>query len=195
MNGFQLETEPRWYVIHTKPKQENRTYANLQAWGIKTFSPLLKERQYKPHSSQSSYVNKPLFPQYLFAQFNAEALLHKICFTRGVHNVVSFGGKPVPLDDEVIECLKVRVDEDGFVKPSEEFRPGDKVVIKDGPLKEIAGALERDLRDHERVLILLEVVNYQARVLIERELIKKDTLWHAADSIKSPRQRSFRPLR
>jgi hypothetical protein len=34
-----------WYVIQTKPKQEDRADLNLRAWKIETFAPTLKERR------------------------------------------------------------------------------------------------------------------------------------------------------
>ncbi|MDX6694363.1 MAG: transcriptional antiterminator RfaH [Blastocatellia bacterium] len=165
---------PSWYVIHTKPKQEQRAYVNLSAWGVEAFSPCVKEPVYDTRTLKTTYVKKIMFPQYLFARFDASKLLHKIRFTRGVHNVVRFGGSPVPLDDEVIECLKSRVDSDSRARPREEFKPGDKVVIRHGPLKDLVGIFELNISACDRVSILLEAVSYQGRILIERESIKKE---------------------
>jgi transcription antitermination factor NusG len=62
---------------------------------------------------------------------------------------------------------------DNFVRIDEEIRPGDKVVIKDGPLKNFAGIFEREMKDTDRVRLLLEAVSYQAHIEIERDLVKK----------------------
>lgn len=175
MSKSEDEKSPHWYVIQTKPKQEDRACVNLKAWGVEAFCPRLKERRLNPTTNKFTYLSKFLFPQYLFARFDASTLLHKICFTRGIHRVVSFGGGPVPIDDEIIECLKSRLKEGSFTKAAEQLKSGDKVVIKEGPLKEIVGVLEHDLKDHERVYILLEAVKYQGRILVEQELVKKKT--------------------
>jgi transcriptional antiterminator RfaH len=174
MSSLVFGGSPSWYVIHTKPRQEQRAYVNLSAWGVEAFSPFLKEPVYDARTSKTTYVKKIMFPQYLFARFDASKLLHKICFTRGVHNVVRFGGGPVPLDDEVIESLKSRVDDEGSVKPLEELKTGDKVVIKHGPLKDLVGIFELNISARDRVSILLEGVSYQGRILVERGLIKKE---------------------
>jgi transcriptional antiterminator RfaH len=174
MSSLVFGGSPSWYVIHTKPKQEQRAYVNLSAWGVESFSPVVKEPVYNERTLKTTYVKKALFPQYLFARFDASKLLHKIRFTRGVRNVVRFGGSPVPLDDEVIEYLKSRVDKDSKVKPLEELKPGDKVVIKHGPLKDLVGIFELNISARDRVSVLLEAVNYQGHILIERELVKKD---------------------
>ena len=101
---------PRWYAIHTNSKQEERANSNLRAWGVETLNPLLKERTVNQYTGKPSYVVKALFPRYIFAQFVARDLLHKVCFTRGVYNVVSFGDHPSPVDDEIIDYIQMRID-------------------------------------------------------------------------------------
>jgi transcription elongation factor/antiterminator RfaH len=162
-----------WYVIHTKPRHEQRAEDNLRAWQLETFYPKLRERCYTQHRDQRSYMIKALFPGYIFARFNANESLHKVRFTRGVHSVVSFGVTPTPVDDTIIEIITSQQDADGFVKIGEDFHAGDKVAIQDGPLKDFAGIFERTLNDEERVSVLLTTVNYQGRVLIEKRLLKK----------------------
>jgi transcription antitermination factor NusG len=100
-------------------------------------------------------------------------LYHKVRFTRGVSSVVSFGEEPTPIDEEVIALIQSHVKEDGFVRINEEIRPGDRVIVKDGPLKNFAGIFEREMKDTDRVRILLEVVSYQAHVEIGRDLVKR----------------------
>ena len=92
----------RWYAIHTKPKQEGRAHSNLRARGVETFTPRVGERRYTPAGHVKNEI-KPLFPQYIFARFDASRMLHQVCFTRGIHSVVRFGGDdPTPIDNEII---------------------------------------------------------------------------------------------
>ena len=164
---------PLWYAIHTKPQQEDRAESNLTAWGVETFCPKILERRFNQFTGRPSSFTKPLFNRYIFARFHLGALLHKVCFTRGVHNVVRFDGVPCALDDDIIEVLKKRVGRDGFVKLGEEFKRGDNVVISSGPLKDFAGVFDEAASDHKRVSILLTFVSYQSRVVIQREFLKK----------------------
>ncbi len=127
----------RWYAIYTKPNEEDRVGYNLMAWQVETFTPQLLKRRYNKFTGTHQNVAKPLFPRYIFARFRADQMLHKVCFTRGVQSVVSFGGKPASIDDEIIEMIRSRIGPDGFVRTSEELRPGDKVVIREGPLKKL----------------------------------------------------------
>jgi transcriptional antiterminator RfaH len=175
MNG-NVRTTPvnsHWYALHTHLHQENRAEANLRTWNIEFFYPKTREQRCNEFSGAITYLTKPFFPRYLFARFDADQLLHKVWFTRGVHSVVSFGGIPSPIDDEVIEFLKLRADKDGFIKPGDEFKPGDKVIMKGRMLDSIVGIFEREMNDSARVMILLQTINYQGHIVVVRDSIRK----------------------
>jgi transcription antitermination factor NusG len=87
--------------------------------------------------------------------------------------VVSFDGKPVPIDDDVIAFFKSRIDKNGFLDMGEPVKPGDKIRIKDGPWRELVGVVERDLTASERVSVLLTSISYQGRLTIDKELVEK----------------------
>ena len=173
MNVHHKSGAERWYAIHTKPKQEGRADDNLRAWGVETFTPRIGERRYTPVGQVKNEL-KPLFPQYIFARFDARCMLHQVCFTRGIHDVVRFGGDdPTPIDNEIIAIIRSRVGADGLIDLSEKFKAGDRIVIKDGPLKNFIGIFERDVKESDRVMILLSTLKYQAHLLLERGLVKK----------------------
>jgi transcriptional antiterminator RfaH len=174
-NVVTTSVNTHWYALHTHLHQENRAEANLRSWNIEFFYPKQRERRRNEFSGAITYLIKPFFPRYLFARFDADLLLHKVWFTRGVHSVVSFGGIPSPIADEVIEFLKLRADEHGFIKSDEEFKPGDKVIMKSRMLDSIVGIFERELNDSERVMILLQTINYQGHIVVTRDSIRKVT--------------------
>jgi transcriptional antiterminator RfaH len=164
-----VDEASRWYVLHTCVYQENRAESNLRARSVETFNPKIKQRRLNEFTGTPTFISKSLFPRYIFARFPAKALLHKVSFTRGVHSVVSFGDQPTPVEDEIINLIQSRVGADGFVTLNEEFKPGDKVLIKQGPLSNLIGVFEHELKGSERAMILLTAINYQGRVIIERE--------------------------
>ena len=164
---------PRWYAIFTKPKQEDRADFNLRAWEVETFSPKIKELRRDPLTGRRTCTIKHLFPRYIFARFRASDLLHKVYFTRGVHSVVSFGDEPCPVSDDIIELIQSRRVGDGFIQLGEELKPGDKVIINQGSLKDFVGVLEGKVDDRDRVAILLTAVSYQGRVMVERDWVRK----------------------
>src|SRR5256885_1737905 len=99
MNKENATDVSRWYVVHTKPRQEERANNNLRAWGVETLNPKLRTRRYNEFTGAPSTITQPLFPRYIFARFNADKQLAKIWFTRGVHEVVCFGRSPALVDE------------------------------------------------------------------------------------------------
>jgi transcription elongation factor/antiterminator RfaH len=163
--------ELRWYVVQTKPREEERADYNLQAWKVETFAPKIKTRRLNEFSHRSTSISKSLFPGYIFARFDASTSLHDINATRGVQRVVRFGDALVPVDDQVIDMIRSRT-RDGFVQVGEKILPGTKFTICDGPLNGLSGVLERKMKDNERVMLLLQCVNYQGHFMIDSDRLK-----------------------
>jgi transcription elongation factor/antiterminator RfaH len=165
---------PLWYAIYTKAKEEDRAGTNLRAWGVDTFMPMIRELRFNEFSHRRSSFIKHLFPRYIFAHFDAGSLLHQVNFTRGVCEVVSFGNGPSPVDDLLIETIKSQISVDGLVRAADEdFECGDVVMIKGGLFEKFQGTVERDLKDCDRLVILLSSISYQGRLMIEKALVKK----------------------
>lgn len=173
MNTELADDALRWYVIQTQRKQEQRAEDNLRAWMVETFFPKFKEARYNRYTGQRADVLKPLFPSYIFARFRARKLLHKVHFTRGVSKVVSFGNGPASVDDEVLSIMKENLSEDGYIKFKNDLKTGDKVVIKDGLLKDFQGIFEREMPASERVSILLSTASYQGHLVVDRRFVAK----------------------
>jgi transcription elongation factor/antiterminator RfaH len=163
----------RWFLIHTHSKQEDRAESNLRVLGVQVFSPKVKERRYNQYTNAPNYVTKSLFPRYIFAQFSINDFYHKVRFTRGVYSVVSFGDGPTPIDEEVIALIRSHIRDGCFVDISEDISLGDEVVVKYGPLKDFAGIFVQEMKDADRVRILLQTVSYQAHIEIDRALVRK----------------------
>ena len=175
MSSAQTKDGMSWYAIHTKPKQEGRATENLRGWGVETFSPQIKVRRVNEFTGASTHVASPLYPSYIFAHFDAAWLLHKVQFTRGVNQVVSFNSIPTPVDDQIIDIIKAQMDEDGFVRIGEKLRYGDRVEVQAGPFRSFVGMFESELDGSERVKLLLTTINYQGHIHIDRTLLKKTT--------------------
>lgn len=170
-----IEDAQSWYVVHTHPKQEERTSSNLQAWGLETLSPKLVVNKCNPFTAKLTRLVKPLFPGYIFARFSFEHLYHKIRFTRGVHSLVCFNNRPAQVDEEIIDLIRSRIGTDGLVKTLAELKAGDEVVINDGRFQQLQGVFEREMQeaDADRVTILLSSVSFQAHVIVDRTLVSR----------------------
>ena len=151
----------QWYVLHTHIKQEERAYRALQASNVECFNPKIKECRRNQFTGAPTYITQPLFPRYIFAKFNVREQLRQIRFTRGVHNVVCFGNNPAVVHSEIIAIVRARIDQDGFVKVSNDLKPEDKVIIDARPLRNLIGIFEREVSGSERSMILLSAIAYQ----------------------------------
>jgi len=167
------DDKPHWFAVCTHPKQEDRAFYNLLASEIECFYPRIQECRRNEFTGAITLIARPLFHRYLFARFNIQNSLRTVRYTRGVLSVVSFNLKPAPIDDEIIEFLKSRVGNDGFLNVGEPLNPGDTVRIKDGPWRAVIGVVERATHPSERVELLLTAINYQGRLMIERQLVEK----------------------
>jgi transcriptional antiterminator RfaH len=173
MNQLASDSHEEWYAVRTKPQEEDRADLNLRTGQVQTFAPKLKELRTSGYGSE--YVSKPLFNRYIFAHFNVSKQLHQVNYTRGVQNVVSFGGNPVSIDEKVITLIRSQVSEEGFLCRDDTFESGDRVRINSGPFKSLLGIFQRPTKDKERVKILLDAMNNQSHLLIERGMVEKVT--------------------
>lgn len=163
--------ETNWYAINTKACREAVAAMNIKRLGLEVFLPQV--RQQKRVWGVAQMVIKPLFAGYLFARFSPAAYLHLIQYARGVRRVVGSGESPLPVDDEIILAIRSRIGEEGYVRI--EPRPmqrGDRVMVQEGPLQGLSGIFEEALDERERVVILLDAITYQARVLIRKRYLK-----------------------
>jgi transcriptional antiterminator RfaH len=86
--------------------------------------------------------------------------------------VVSFGNRPTPVRDEIIQIIRSRI-EDGYVRMEDELKRGDEIIVSEGPFGGFTGIFEREMQDVERVEVLLNAVNYQAHLILDKQLVKK----------------------
>jgi transcriptional antiterminator RfaH len=148
-----------WHAIYTKPGKEDSVAFRLQGIGIEVLNPKLKSKKYKRNKIVE--VIEPLFPCYLFANFDKEKYTHLITYTRGVRYIV---GKrnPIVVFDEIINTIRGSMEEENIVvvKP-QRFDKGDRVLIKEGPFKDFYGIFEKEVKGYERVMILLDAISYK----------------------------------
>jgi len=160
-----------WYVIQTKPKKEREAASYLSTKGLEILSPLIET--FAPKSGRISRELKPLFPGYIFGKFEIEKDYPLVRWARGVKKVLSLGGYPSSVSEEVVTLIKGRTDSSGVVRRSRHFESNEVVRIKSGPLRDLLGIFERWVSDGERVRILLNLVGYQPAVEIHYSMVEK----------------------
>jgi len=160
-----------WYVIHTKPNDEDRVRTNLQNQEIETFLPLLETYQYS--NGKMVPKIKPLFPNYLFARLDLEVDYYKVKWTRGVNRILGSGNEAVPISGKVIQAIKERSGKDNLIKLEDELKEGDVVQVNSGPFKSLRGVFQKMMSSKGRVRILLSLIGVDVPVQISKWQIKK----------------------
>ncbi len=154
-----------WFVINTKPKKEFQVKKLLEKAGFEFYLPVYR----------TDGLIKPFFPNYGFLLFEFPQQYQLVRYTRGVKSVVGNQNGPIPLPAEVIQQIKGR-EVNGLIelgKYGEEPQPGDEVEVAEGVWKGFRGIFKKELSDQQRVMILLNYVSYQGKLLIEKNKLKK----------------------
>ncbi|MEW6408746.1 MAG: transcription termination/antitermination NusG family protein [Nitrospirota bacterium] len=158
-----------WFVLYTKPRLEDFVTERLKRIELEVLNPKLKRR--KTIRGRLQEVIEPLFPCYIFANLDIDLHYRLVKYTRGVKRFVGNEGSPAPVGNEIIDAIKSRIKEGYVTIQPPSFKPGEEVLIKEGPFKDFIGIFERDMKAKDRVIILLNAVSYQARVTIEKEFL------------------------
>lgn len=155
-----------WYVVHTQPNNEQRAEVHLNQQGFRTYLPrYLRKRR---HARRLETVARPLFPRYLFVALDVTRdRWRSIQSTFGVSNLVVAGGMPVEVHEQVINEIRSREGDDGFVTLGlpNHLKPGSTVRLTDSLFAEQQGILER-IGDNRRVSVLLSLLGRKVRVLV-----------------------------
>jgi transcriptional antiterminator RfaH len=160
--------EAEWYVVRTKPHQEDVAESSLGRGGIEVLCPRIQERRLIRRRVQQ--VVSPLFPGYLFAKC-ALSGLRLIRYARGVRNVVAFGSGPAVMSSEVMEEILKRLQGGVVIPPTQTFAHGNVVRIQDGPLRGLEAVFERELAGQQRAMLLMKMLASQVRVVVDLNAI------------------------
>ncbi|HGG60131.1 MAG TPA: transcription/translation regulatory transformer protein RfaH [Gammaproteobacteria bacterium] len=161
--------QEKWYVIHTKPRQEARAEENLNAQGYEVYVPQIKIA--KRRRGKWVDVVEPLFPRYAFIHLTAyEDNFAPIRSTLGVSRLLRFGETPAVVPDSLIESLRAgeALSGGGFLESSRIFPKGAEVAIVDGPLAGIKGIVQCD-SGKERVVLLLNMLGRETPTKVSRD--------------------------
>ncbi len=161
---------PRWYLLASKPKDEERARLNLEQQGYTIYLPMVKrERRCR---GKTTVNTEPLFPRYLFIKLDRENdNWAPIRSTYGVSGLVGFGSTRtnyIPIPRQVVDSLKSHEDEFGIhqLERAEWFCEGNCVRITSGPFAEIEGVFMMDDGLH-RSMVLIEMLGKQQHIAVE----------------------------
>jgi len=155
-----------WYALRSKPLKEDMVWQQLVAKGMETFYPRIRVNPVNPRAKKI----KPYFPGYMFVKVDLEetgvSFLKWMPHTLGL---VSFGGEPSHVPDNLINALTKRVQEinEAGGEVFDGLKPGDKIYIHSGPFKGYEAVFDSRLPGKERVRVLLQLLDNRREVPTE----------------------------
>jgi len=149
-----------WFVVRVKANAERHVAQALTGRGHNVFLPLQKRLS---KQRGRGLIEIPLFPGYLFAQFERSDLL-SVVVCPGVACVLCRGNTPEPVDPAEMNALLTIVRSDLHLEPMSTFTVGQKVTLSRGPLANLEAIV---LRHECRSRIVVSISLLQRSVFAE----------------------------
>ena len=168
--------ESKWYVVHTYSGYENKVKANID----KTIENRHLEEQIlevrvptfdvvEDRNGLQKQVEKKMFPGYvLINMVMNDDTWFVVRNTRGVTGFVGPGSKPVPLTDDEIRSLGIRLAEVVI-----DFGVGDTVAVMSGVWKDTVGQVQSINEGKQTLIINVDLFGRSTPVEINFSEVKK----------------------
>ena len=149
------QNAPQWYAVQTKSRFEKSVNAALQAKGVETFLPLVREiHQWK---DRKKVVDVPLFCGYVIARLvDCPEERIRVAQTHGVARILSDGNAITPIAQAEIEAVKQLITAREHI-PYPYLREGVRVRVQRGPLAGLEGFLVR-IKNSSRLVISMNLI-------------------------------------
>jgi len=160
----------KWYPVYTYPKAEKKAYQALVDKGIESYLPL--RRQLKQWSDRKKWVDEPFIKSYLFVHVTQQEHT-EVLMTKGITRFIYFGGKIASMPDKQIEDLKLLMTSAVELEITEEnLLPGEKIILKAGPLKGMIGEII-SYRSQKQLALRLESLGCSVIIHVSASLIDR----------------------
>ena len=162
-----------WYVVHTYSGYENKVKTNLEKIienrGIAHLIQEVKVPTELVQETNSDGITKEseakVFPSYVFVKMiMSDATWHIVRNITGSAGFVGPEGRPVPLTPKEIEKLGI---ESVSVSKTVEFKVGDSVSIKSGPMKGFLGTISEISSDFKKVTVITSAFGHSTPIQLD----------------------------
>ncbi len=173
----ELESERRWYVIHTYSGYENKVRQNLEhridsmEMQDQIFRVIVPtEEEIEIRNGQRRVVKKKIYPGYVLVQMHlTDDSWYVVRNTPGVTSFVGHGNRPMPLEDSEVKAILKQMEAEA-PKVRVSYQVGQTVKITDGPFTDFEGIV--DAIDHERGRVRVLVSFFGREAPIELDFLQ-----------------------
>lgn len=167
-DNLRCEYHEQWYVLYTKSRHEKFVESQLLQKGIKAFTP--KIRLKRKWSDRIKIIEEPLFKSYCFAKFSLENKI-EVVSQAGVVNIVHFRDQYIPVEETIINSLKILMENKLKLDPYPYLKEGAKVVIKKGPLKGLEGYIVEKRNKHTSLVISVDAIASSIKCIVDIDCV------------------------
>ena len=157
----------RWYALYVRSRHEKIVENSLRVKGYSVFSPFYRTK--RKRVDRIAEIEVPLFPGYVFCQFDSNKRL-PILMTPGVVGVVRRGNKAEPVDEDEIASLRTVALAGRPVQPWPFLRVGQRIRLQAGPLAGAEGIFLR-VKDEYHLVVSISLLQRAVSVVIEKEAV------------------------
>lgn len=166
MSDSAIHMNRAWFLVYTKPRQEQTAQRQLGRQGYPVYLP--RTQQARKRGGRRIAVVEPLFPRYLFIQLDTCCDdWGPIRSTIGVSGLVRFGSMPAAVPAGLIDLLRARESVSGLHDWAEPgFQAGQPVRVVDGIMHGYEGIFVAG-SGQARVVVLLDILGRQVRTQVD----------------------------
>jgi transcription antitermination factor NusG len=158
----------RWYAIYTYPRHEKVVAERLRAKYLETCLPTSFSRcRWRDRRVE---VETPVFPGYVFTRISLGER-SRVLNIPGVVKILSFNGKPAPIDDSEMEGVMRCIQHSAALEPYPLLEVGDRVRVRSGLLEGLEGFVSR-CKNSSRLIIPISMINQSVAFEIDAELLE-----------------------
>lgn len=147
-----------WYAMRSHPHKEDALYQQLLRKEHEAFYPRIRVNPVNPRARKI----RPYFPGYLFIHVDIEDTgLSELNYTPYSSGLVSFGGEPSIIPENLILAIRQRVTEIEAAGGElfDGLSSGDPVRVESGPFKGYEAIFDTRIPGTQRVKILLKMLS------------------------------------
>lgn len=173
---MEMNTEPKWYVLHTMPGHENVAKENLQRVVEKNnltnrvFDIVIPvEDVVQEKNGKKVIVTEKIMPTYLLVKMiYGDDIWHRIVGTRGITGFVGPKGRPLELTED--EIVKMRLEKN---QADISLKVGDSIELLDGALKGQIGTVKEVDKETLSIKVSVELFGRENIVDMQLDEVRK----------------------
>lgn len=164
-----LESESQsWFALQVRTRWESSTAVLLSGKGYQTLLPTYKTK--KRWSGKLRERNAPLFPGYVFCQFDVQKRL-PILVTPGVIAIVGRGRIPLPVDQGEIAAIQTVISSGFHAEPWPYLELGQRIRIERDVLEGLEGILI-NFKGNHRIVVSVSLLRRSVALEIDRSCVR-----------------------